>query len=262
MGFLGRMGEKLGLYRTVRIPEDEQPLGMQATEISKKVVSLKDLQAQAPEVSPSVFDRGAGPGTETRPGTQKSLKPRALSYDFGKIYEAAKISVPAHGWTIEKVIKLLKTDQFKEMTPDNIRRLVQGMLAAENVVILDVVKDAIARDKAIDAFELYLRRKVDDRKKETQRKMEEHRREIQALKDSIGDLEKQVETCATGIRQEEIDLKYWVDTAKLAQEEELAHAVSFLTEEPVITTGPVYPVPDAPAPKPPRKEGGKAPPAP
>lgn len=257
MGFLGRMGEKLGLYRTVQIPEEQQSADQRPTEVVKKTVTLQELQAKLPDVPASAFEGastgipGGQTGVQVKPKKDKPLSPRPLNYDLGRVFEAAKVAAPASGWSIEKVVRLLKTDQFKSMPTDSAKQSLLGMLAAENVTAADVVKDAIARDKALDAFELHLRRKLGERKKALQQEIDGHRKEITALEAAIGDLDKQIETCETSIRQEEVDLRNWLDTTKRQKEEELANAVGLLTSDPVISIGQVDPPKAAPVTAPP-----------
>lgn len=265
MGFIARMGEKLGLYRTVQLPEEQQPIDQRPTEVVKRTVTLQELRAQMPDPPAGAFE-GTGPGipggqngVAVKPKTDKPPTPKPLNYDLGKVYDAAKVVAPPSGWSIEKVIKLLKTDQFKSMPADQAKQSLLGMLAAESVSAADVVKDAIARDKALDAFELHLRRKLGERRKSLQTEIDGHRNEIEALRAAIGDLEKQVEKCEAASKQEEVDLQNWIDTTKREREEELARAVGLLSSEPVISVGQVDPAKAAPeAAKP---QAAKSPPA-
>jgi hypothetical protein len=251
MGFLTSWGEKLGLYRATPAPAPGSDVDPAAAATAKKTVTIRQLQELLPDVPPGVFDKApsAPPPAAEHPGTAsvKTKPPRALSYDFDKVYEAARVAPPAHGWTIERVIKLLRTEQFKSMPPETVKQSLLGMLAAENVPAVDIVKDAIARDKAIDAFELHLRGKMKERQKQYQQQVENNRREIEALKAAMGDLDRQINEAETASRQEEIDLLNWLDTAKRAKEEDLARAVTFLTAEPVISIGRVDKPPSPPA---------------
>jgi hypothetical protein len=270
MGFMSSWGEKLGLYRATPAPPPGPAADPAAAAVvAKKTVTIQDLQAQLPDVSPSVFDKPAGgapPGPAPAKPQSPAKAPRALAYDFAKVYEAARIAAPPHGWTVERVLKLLQTDQFKSMAPETVKQSLLGMLAAESVPAADVVKDAIARDKAIDAFELHLRRKLDERKAQAREKAESNRREIEALRAAIGDLEKAIADAEDDARQGEVDLQNWVDTVKRAKEEELARAVSFLVAEPVISIGKATPPPPGGEPQPhppsaPAKPAPKGPPS-
>jgi hypothetical protein len=257
MGFLTRWGDKLGLYRAVPAsPPDPSEA------VTKKTTTLRELQAQLPDVSPAVFEKAPAltPAADAPLPPPKARAPRPLSYEFEKIYTAARVYPPAHGWTIERVVKLLRTDQFKSMDDETIKKSLLGMLAAENVPAEDIVKDAIARDKAIDAFEIHLHGKLEERHKQLQQKIESNRREIEALKAALGDLERQIGDLAATSDQEQIDLRNWVDTIKRAKEEELARAVAFLTAEPVISIGSAKPE-AAPAPAAPSPDGAAGKPA-
>jgi hypothetical protein len=264
MGFLSSWGEKMGLYRATPAPPPGPAADPAEAAVSKKTVTLRELQAQMPDVAPGVFDKqpAAPPPAAATPGKAegKTKPPRALAYDFDKVYEAARVAPPAHGWTIERVIKLLRTEQFKTMPPDTIKQSLLGMLAAENVPAVDLVKDAIARDKAIDAFELHLRGKLGERQKQLKQQAEGNRREIEALRAAIGDLERQIDEAETACAQEGIDLQNWVDTAKRAKEEDLARAVGLLTAEPVVSIGNATAPPAAPSPGQPKDAAPKGPP--
>ncbi len=73
--------------------------------------------------------------------------------DFGAVYQEAGIELPPHGYGIDKVAEMLESKRLATMGREVKAAAVLAALEAASVPIRDVIKDAVARDQALDAFE-------------------------------------------------------------------------------------------------------------
>ena len=83
---------------------------------------------------------------------------------FDKVFEAAGIKPGRHGWTVER---LQRPAAARASSSRMDRAAAQKALLARSgrrrSHVEDLVKDAVARDQALDAFEEFVRGKMDDR---------------------------------------------------------------------------------------------------
>jgi hypothetical protein len=93
--------------------------------------------------------------TEIRSEEVRALAelPAELSVSFEKIYEAAGIRPPAHGWDARRLAAAAQTDAIRKQERALAQRSLLGLLAAEKVPVEELVREVIARDQALDAFE-------------------------------------------------------------------------------------------------------------
>jgi hypothetical protein len=169
--------------------------------------------------------------TEIRAEEVRALaeRPAELSVTFEKLFETAGIKPGAHGWTIMKLGELLRSSRFRELERAAAQKGILETLAADKVGIEDLIKDAVARDKALDAYEMFVRRKMDERVARRARRMAEIETQVQALKDERARLEDNGKT-------DEAEWRAW-RKQKQEQEKQLALTVGFLIDRQVITTG-------------------------
>jgi hypothetical protein len=204
---LESLGDRLGI-----LEKAEQTSPKTAVVIKTRSVTLTELTA------------------EIHADNVRSLSesPAELSIPFEKIFESAGVAPGSHGWTIERLRQLLQTDAFKKLGREAAQEQLIGMLSAEQVSPEDMVKDAVARDKALDAFEGFARKKMEDREAARERKMAEVESRIQELR-------KESENLKAQAKAEEEKWKDW-RRRKRQQEHDLAWTVGFLIDRPVITT--------------------------
>src|SRR5262245_5653014 len=81
--------------------------------------------------------------------------PAELSVPFDEIFTAAGIQAPPGGWTVDRLVEYVSVERIRKMDRSDAQRETLGMLKAEKVDPEDVVKDAISRDQALDAFEQF-----------------------------------------------------------------------------------------------------------
>jgi len=125
----------------------------------------------------------------TRRAAELRTAASGLTADFGAVYGAAGLKDPPHGWTIDKAAAFVRDPERAAKGRAEQRRAIQAQLAIEQVPAEDVVKDATARDAAVDAYETFLRARVaelvDGLDEEAQRLTDE-RRAIEARLQEIG----------------------------------------------------------------------------
>jgi hypothetical protein len=156
-------------------------------------------------------------------------RPAELSVTFEKLFETAGIKPAAHGWTIMKLGELLRSSRFKELERGAAQKGILEALAADSVGVEDLIKDAVARDKALDAYEAFVHRKMNERVARRARRLAEIETQVQALKEERARLEDNGQT-------DEAQWQAW-RKQKQAQEKQLAWTVGFLIDKQVITTG-------------------------
>ncbi len=154
--------------------------------------------------------------------------PAELTVSFEKIMETAGIVPGPHGWTIERLREMLLTDEFKPLAREEAQKRIVARLAAEGVAAEDLVKDAVARDRAMDAFEKTARTKMEERLATRERQNAE-------LAAKIKDLEKESARLREQIAADQSRWREW-RSQKRGRERDLAWTVGFLIDRQVITT--------------------------
>jgi len=164
---------------------------------------------------------------------------------FAEIYAVAEIHPPAHGFTIEKVGEMLRSEHIRNLPRDVKKSSILVALEAVGAPIQDVIQDAMKRDQALDTFESVQERALNQlesqKTKENQeiqaeldRLVEEHKSRMQANNDAIS--------------KEKERFFAW-RLKKQEEEQKIADAVSyFVTENPITAGG--HAAPPASAPKP------------
>jgi hypothetical protein len=140
--------------------------------------------------------------------------PAELSVSLEDIFKAAGIRPTATGWTVERLHQFLNSDPIRGMDRSAAQAEALRMLAAEKVEVEDLVKDAVSRDQALDAYEDSIARTREQR--------------IRSLEDQRKRIEQQI------VAEE----NRWLEwrKQKRRRERELAYAVGYLIDRPVITT--------------------------
>ena len=151
---------------------------------------------------------------QTTPVRELADLPAELSVSLEDIFKAAGIQPTSTGWTIERLHQFLNSDPIRAMDRSAAQREALRMLAVEKVDVEDLVKDAVSRDQALDAYEDSISRTRVQR--------------IRSLEDQRKRIEQQ-------IAAEESRWREW-RRQKRQRERELAYAVGYLIDRPVITT--------------------------
>lgn len=207
LDLLQDFGDRLGILEKAAHPAEHR-----AGKIQTRTVTLAELS------------------TEIRSEEVRALAdlPAELTVPFEKIFETAGIETPSHGWNIDRLKQFLHTDAFKNKERSVVQTAILNILKLENASVEDVVKDAMARDKALDSFEAFAQKKMEDRMAARERQLAEIESQIQALQSELSELK----------AKKEADEARWREwrRQKRAQERELAWAVGYLIDRQVITT--------------------------
>ena len=202
-----RIGGRLGLIKVVELDAASRD----PAKITTRSVSIKDLAGEVRQDEVRIL-------AET---------PAELAVPFDKVFEAAGLAAPPHGWTVDRVSALLATDQYKGMDRTNVQKAILGLLATEKVPAEDIVKTAVARDRAIDAYDGFARKKMEDRAAARERRAAE-------IHAQIKDLEAECARLADESKADADRRRDWIDR-KIAYERQMAHALSYLLDQPVIS---------------------------
>ena len=146
--------------------------------------------------------------------------PADLSVSFEDIFKAAGHNAEKTAWTVERLQEFLNSDRIRKLSRDDIQRATLQKLKEENVDAAEIVKDAIFRDQALDAFE-----------ESASRKRQRWHADQQQLLSDLSARMKQVEK---EIAAEEERWKDWRGQ-KRQRERDMAYAVGFLIDRPVIS---------------------------
>jgi hypothetical protein len=206
---LHALADRLGLIRIVQ-PRTKPA----APELATRTLSLRELTAKirAEEVR------------------ALAEMPAEMSVELEKVFEAAGISAPDHGWTVQRLKELLRSEQFRSMDRKEAQAAVAEALAADEAPAKDIIEEAVARDEALDAYEQVVRRKMDQRHGARQQQIEQVTNQIHALQEEADRLAEQLR----------LDQEHWQQwqQRKHEVEDELAWALGYLVEDPIITRGP------------------------
>lgn len=151
------------------------------------------------------------------------------------VYEAARITNPAHGYTVLKVADMLQSEHIRALPPDVKHKSILVALDAAGVPIDEVVRDAVARDRALDTYERVLEQHLEEvraaKAAENQRLEEEIAQRLAELRGRIDENNQQVS-------REQDELQAW-RVRKQREETTIAEAVShFVSENPITRTAP------------------------
>ncbi|MCW8130340.1 MAG: hypothetical protein KIS92_08335 [Planctomycetota bacterium] len=215
MGLLDRLravGSRLKIIQSVRILPAAAP-----ARVETRSVTLAELT------------------TEIKAEEVRSLagQPEEFAAAFERLYEAAGIAPAEGAWTVFTLQDLLEKEPLKSMDRGTAQKMLQSKLAEAQVAVEDVVKDAVARDQALDAFEAALKGRLEAREALRQRKiaeLEQLELELLRLREECGALGKSGES-------DRRQFGAWKER-KAAEERRLAWTVGYLLDEPVITTEP------------------------
>jgi hypothetical protein len=134
---------RLGIIRVVAVEEPAAPDSPR--KVVTRSVRIQDLAAETQE--------------EAARGLEAAIVD--LDIPFERIFDLARIRAAPGGWTIERLASMLDADPYRGMVRDELRRALLARLAQEGVSAEDLLKDAVARDRALDACERALRAWLD-----------------------------------------------------------------------------------------------------
>jgi chromosome segregation ATPase len=168
--------------------------------------------------------------TEIRSEEVRTLAdlPAELTVSFDKIFEAAGVTSSRPGWNVARLKVLLRTEPYQSQERPAAQQALLNLLRSEQVQTEDLVKEAMAQDQALDAFEVFVCKKVEDHMATAEHQIAEMDAKIQALQAERTRLEARIQL-------DQSQLRAW-RRSKRAYERDLAAAIGYLTDRPVITT--------------------------
>jgi hypothetical protein len=161
------------------------------TELVNKGVRLivvdPEARAGAADASQEDGTRTAGP-REIAPEEIASPPPPAARSDvamevadFGEVYAEAGVSLPDHGYGVDKVGEMLQGKRLSQLSREVRATAVLAALEAAQVDVKDVIADAVGRDHALDAFEAAKERELREEREKNETRVRELRQEMEAL---------------------------------------------------------------------------------
>lgn len=206
LALLYRLGDRLGIIEAAPVSNASKP-----ARIKTRSVTLRSLT------------------TEVHEAELRDLAdlPSELSVGFDRVYETAGVADPPHGWTVDRLIEYLRHQPGTPEDDAAVQADVLALLRAENVPAEDIVRDAVARDQALDAFEAFVRAKVKSRAAAREKRVAELQGQVEALKSQVDRLRSEDARETEGWQQ-------W-QKKKKGQEKEMVRAIGYLIDRPILT---------------------------
>jgi hypothetical protein len=204
--FLQGIGDRFGILESISTTESAP-----ATRIQTRIVSLQEL------------------ASEIRSVEIKALadSPAEIATTFEKIFEATGISSKPGEWTMDRLQEAIQRETDQKKSRAEVQKAVLDLLTSEGVSSEILVKDAIARDQALDAFEARAGERLYERREACRRRLLEIEAQIKNLQDENAKISEKLKT----------DEEKWRDwrKGKRAYERTLASTVGYLVDHPVVT---------------------------
>jgi hypothetical protein len=166
---------------------------------------------------------------------QKFKNPRqeqaAFSITFDALFQAMKVPSYAHGWSAESVRKYIESNDIAGLAHEKKKETVLRALKENNVSLEDIVVDAVRRDEALDAYERFAEKKLQEKKSQ-------HQAEIAGLESEIENCHAKIRSLREMQARDAEEFGRWI-SKKTAHEEELVRVVSLITNESKISVGSV-----------------------
>ena len=121
----------------------------------------------------------------------------ALAKDVGldvawkTIFETAGITVPKHGWTVERALGFLRKVSASGISPVEARKALEEALVADGADVREVARDAVAKDEILDVYERELDTNVSQYLAELGGEIEEMEARITDLRSRIAEVEEE-----------------------------------------------------------------------
>jgi hypothetical protein len=204
--FLQGIGGRIGILEAVNGPEITQEIIIQTRSVTLQELAseIKSQEVRALAESPS-----------------------ELSVPFETIFETAGISSNPNDWTIERLRQWIASEPLAGKPRDEVQKTILNQLNSEGVPIETIIKDAIARDQALDSFEACIRDKMKARS-------DWHRNRMLEIEAQINDLQQERLQLESKRGNDEMCWREW-RKQKQMRERDLAAIASYIVDHPVIT---------------------------
>jgi hypothetical protein len=152
---------------------------------------------------------------------------------FAEIYQAAEIHPPSHGFTIEKVGDMLRSEHIRTMPRDVKRSSVLVALEAVGAPLQDVIQDAVKRDQALDTFESVQEKALNQLEAQKQQENQQIQAEIDRV---LAEHRSRSQANNDEVAKEKERFFAW-RLKKQEEEQKIADAVSYFVADNPITAG-------------------------
>lgn len=144
------------------------------------VVDSAEASAAAPQGLPA---GGEIPPEELQAPDQPAVTSQVPAdvADFGAVYQEAGIELPLHGYGIDKVAEMLGSKRLASLGREVKATAVLAALEAASVPVKDVIQDAVARDKALDGFEVAKERQLRELRTGSEARIQQIKDEIESF---------------------------------------------------------------------------------
>ena len=146
--------------------------------------------------------------------------------DFGAVYEEAGVTIPDHGYGVDKIAEMLQGKRLSSLSREVRAQAVLAALEAAQVDVKDVIADAVRRDKALDAFEAAKERELHELRAKNETRVRELRQEMETLLTKINAEIERLKAAAEGAEKAFSQLQI----RKRREEERLHEVVSNFVE--------------------------------
>jgi len=197
------IGDRIGILETVSAPANEPD-----RHVKTRIVTLHELTCEIKSLEVSAL---ADESEEAAPPPER-------------IFETAGIAPNPKGWSVDKLKEIIQGELDKKKPREEIQKSVLAMMNADGVTAGDIVKDAVARDRALDAFE-----------ETAQERMAAGRKRIQDIEAQIEALRREDAGLRERMEERERQWSEW-KRQKRAYENDLAATIAYIVDHPVITT--------------------------
>lgn len=156
-----------------------------------------------------------------------SVTPGELTLDLDRVIEAAKVVAPPHGWTVERLHEAVAAVSTSGADATHVREAVLKQISADGADMEEVVRDAIARDHAIDAFEQFAHSSFSRRRASRNDELDRLKQQLHDLQLRMGQIE----------NEQTIDTERFTDWCKRkrAREDRWLDALRIFVDEPPVT---------------------------
>jgi hypothetical protein len=189
------------------------------------VTETEDASAQAPEGLPAGGEISAE-ALQPEPAAAVASELPADVEDFGAVYQEAGLELPLHGYGIDKIAEMLQNKRLSSLSREVRATAILAALEAASVPVMDVIKDAVRRDQALDAFEASKERQARELRARNEARVEQVKQEIEAFllekNGEIEQLKKEIEAASQAFSQ--------LQVRKQREEERLYETVSLFAE--------------------------------
>ena len=178
-----------------------------------RVIAGDHADGAAPEVPSDFFETN-----ELRSLTRSEIP--ADVQDFAEVYAEARVPPPVHGYGIDQMSEILDSKRLAAL-PQEVRvAAVLASLDAARVSLPQVIRDAVARGRTLDAFVAAKEREVEALRMRNEARVSALRTEIEAF---VGERNNEIEGLQNG--SERATSAFSQLQLRKRQEEERLHAV-------------------------------------